>query len=235
MCCLVAYECCCTGTCSTAREGCRPLVKSFFFQIFCLCVLRMSSSVTITSTRDRHISPVSTPPAPEISLWLSFHIEPLRTVWIVCFQLLNCSNGVKKQPFAALSPCCFINTTKYTVEVFCDGTFSALLQFLGAQRPHFSFCTIYLHWWERRTTWTTVSPVNLHVFLSDNAECRENFNNLRHHAGLFGVNCSSQKKQASLISQDPLQSILWKRQWLGHLYSMRTLTLSEKMNITKTS
>lgn len=52
------------------------------------------------------------------------------------------------------------------------------------------------------------SPVNLHVFLSDNAERRENFNNLRHHAGLFGVNRPSQQQKASLISQDPLQSIL---------------------------
>lgn len=52
------------------------------------------------------------------------------------------------------------------------------------------------------------SDVHLHVFLSDNAERRENFNNLRHHAGLFGVDRSCQKQQTSLISQDPLQSIL---------------------------
>lgn len=72
------------------------------------------------------------------------------------------------------------------------------------------------------------SEVHSHVFLSDNAERRENFNSLRHHAGLFGVNRSSQQQQASLISQDPLQSILWKRQWWGHLNSLVKLTLTVK-------
>lgn len=51
--------------------------------------------------------------------------------------------------------------------------------------------------------------VNLHVFLSNNTESRENFDNLCHHVGLFGVNRSCQQQQAPLISQDPLQSILW--------------------------
>lgn len=53
-----------------------------------------------------------------------------------------------------------------------------------------------------------LSDVHLHVFLSNNAERRENFNNLCHHTGLFGVDRSSQKQQTPLISQDPLQSIL---------------------------
>lgn len=53
------------------------------------------------------------------------------------------------------------------------------------------------------------SEIDLHVFLSNNAEGRENFNNLSHHAGLFGINRSCQQQQTALISQDPLQSILW--------------------------
>lgn len=52
MCCLVAFECCRSSTCSTAREGCRPLVKSRIFQMFSSCVLRPSSSVAMTSTTD---------------------------------------------------------------------------------------------------------------------------------------------------------------------------------------
>lgn len=53
------------------------------------------------------------------------------------------------------------------------------------------------------------SELNLHVFLSNNTEGRENFDNLSHHVGLFGVNRSCQQQQTALISQDPLQSILW--------------------------
>lgn len=52
------------------------------------------------------------------------------------------------------------------------------------------------------------SEFNLHVFLSNNTEGRENFDNLSHHVGLFGVNRSCQQQQTALISQDPLQSIL---------------------------
>lgn len=59
---------------------------------------------------------------------------------------------------------------------------------------------------------------NLHVFFSDNTEGRENLDDLCHHVGLFGVDGSCQQQQAPLISQDPLQSILWAmtgRRWGG--------------------
>lgn len=51
--------------------------------------------------------------------------------------------------------------------------------------------------------------MDLHVFFSNNTEGRENFDNLCHHVCLFGVNGSCQQQQAPLISQDPLQSVLW--------------------------
>lgn len=47
-----------------------------------------------------------------------------------------------------------------------------------------------------------------HVFLSDDAESRQDLDNLRHHAGLFGVDRSGQQQQAPLISQNPLQPVL---------------------------
>lgn len=49
---------------------------------------------------------------------------------------------------------------------------------------------------------------DLHVLLSDNTERREDFDNLCHHVGLFGVDRSRQQQQAPLISQDPLQAVL---------------------------
>lgn len=50
--------------------------------------------------------------------------------------------------------------------------------------------------------------VNLHVFLSNDTDSWEDLDDLSHHTGLFGVNGPGQEKQASLISQNPLQSIL---------------------------
>lgn len=67
------------------------------------------------------------------------------------------------------------------------------------------------HLWldfDRLPTHVNVMSLNLHVFLSDDAASGEDFDNLCHHAGLFGVNRSSQQRQTPLISQDPLQSIL---------------------------
>lgn len=237
MCCLVAYECCCSGTCSTDREGFRPLVKSWIF---------FSRYFVPVCSDCRHLSQW---PPPETDIYLQsllhrhlglfydsrFKLTPSELCELSAFSSKTAARVLKKQLSASTFSLMFHKHNYIHCGSLLWWHFSALLRFLWVQQYHFSFFTIYLHWWARTTTWTTVSPINLHVFLSDNAECRKNFNNLRHHAGLFGVNCSSQKQQASLISQDPLQSILWKRQWLGHLYSMRTLTLSEKMNITKKS
>lgn len=50
--------------------------------------------------------------------------------------------------------------------------------------------------------------VNLHVFLSNDADSWEDLDDLCHHTGLFWVNGPGQEMQASLISQNPLQSIL---------------------------
>lgn len=178
--------------------------RAEFFQMLCSCELRPSLSVAMTSNTDRHIPPVSTPPAPKINLWLSFHIEPLKTVWIVCFPVLKVQESSHLQHF----PLLFHKHNWIHCESLLWWHFSALLWFLWAQPyifPSVPFTCI-------KMSWEMESPVNLHVFLSNNAERRENFNSLRHHAGLFGVNRSSQQQQASLISQDPLQSVLWKRQ-----------------------
>ena len=88
--------------------------------------------------------------------------------------------------------------------------------------------------------------LDLHVLFAYDAHCWENLDDLRHHAGLFGINGPGQQQQAPLVSQNPLQTILstyerekkWIKQvhWVSFNESIcihGELTCELKMNYAK--
>lgn len=90
MCLLVADGCCCSGTCSTASDGCTPLINRFSNVLF-LC-------------SDRHPSRWPSPQT-DTNLWSPLHLLPGSTydspfTWnpselseVVCFPALNLQQG----------------------------------------------------------------------------------------------------------------------------------------------
>lgn len=160
MCCLVAYECCCSITSSTAREGCRPLAKS---RIFFKCFVPVSSDhhylsqwpPTQTDTYLRsllHLLPRSTCDS-------LFTLNPSKLSELSASQSLKC----RKAAICSTFPCCFINTTEYTVKVFCDGTF---LLFYDSCELNLIFFLLYHlpaskchERWSHQSTYMFSSPI----------------------------------------------------------------------------
>lgn len=110
ICLLVARGCCCSGTCSRASDGCRPLIKRFSNVLF-LC-------------SDRHLSGWP-PPQTDTNLWSALHLLPGSTYdspftlnpselsEVVCFPAL-------KGAICSTAPCCFIDFCDDTFLLFCD-------------------------------------------------------------------------------------------------------------------
>lgn len=101
MCCLVAYECCYSSTCSTAREDCRPLLE-LFSNVLSLCaqtvvICRNDLHHTQTSTSGRYST------CSQDQLMTSFsHRTPQNS--LNCLLSSPLKQSVKKEPSAALSP-----------------------------------------------------------------------------------------------------------------------------------